>query len=270
MVKYLLKLKLKFKEKKMKIFKNLFITLLGLAALSMIVACPTNDNNMLVPSGGGGDTNTNTGGGNGGGGNAGDYSNGGFIFADGASVAGVPEITQEGEVGLATANGNTEAQIMLTEPTSDGADGSANYFKATEPSGDSAGAWGVFFWNLENPIDVASNNNLALTFYVRSAVAGANSIGIQITANEIDNDAISRDVFKTFTADGTWQKVTVMATEFTAATSDNIPAAGTTDGQNFDINNGIKTVAFVLNDILASSAGATSIDIDEIRFEVVQ
>ena len=200
------------------------------------------------------------------------------IYADGNSTSLFSFIDLEPSIPntsnfiwTATANGPTGITV-LTQPIIGGADGSDYYIRIGETIGNSAGIWGVFWWSFSSPLEVVSERNIPnLTFYIRSAVANVNNISLSISTGTNSRNAASTTVNKNFAADNTWQKVTISLLEFTPSTDDFVGTTngfsdGIPDGRDFNFNDGIKTVGFILSDLLTSSDNPIAIDIDEVVF----
>ena len=242
--------------------------------LGMIAACP-NNNTLVTDNGGGGTTtplvgmdceistdNSPT-------------KGTGVIYASSCSLQNVSQIAltnsvPDGTIGLATANGGNGIVLegAATDTNTGGANGSKTYFSIRETSANAAGSWATVWWTLADPFGVTNVANTALKFYIRTPVNGAT--GIEITVDTGTGINSSGTASKTFTANGNWQEITIMPSEFTANTADNVGGEGGTsdgipDGANFNIGNGFRVLIIVLNPALTLNE-AISVDLDEIQF----
>ncbi len=174
-------------------------------------------------------------------------SGAGRIFADDAASAsvGVVALSATDTVFKNSEGGADALNLNFTNDSGAGAGGSDEYLVVSESTADSAGVWGVIGWTFDGTFNVTGGS---VSMYVRSAEAAVTTIALKVEGPAATG---SPEVTKTFTADGTWQKVTWTATELAGAA--NLAA--------------LANIVIVFNPALGSTTGQLEIGIDEVQFE---
>ncbi|MCH9666068.1 MAG: hypothetical protein K0U41_09535, partial [Gammaproteobacteria bacterium] len=186
------------------------------------------------------------------------------IHADAAAVAGVLPITAN-----RFAYGDDDASSFKVIVEAGGDDGSLSYLDVTEQN---AGAVAGINWEfINNTYSLTAEDNTVVKFSVRVAAGGPTSFGVVLeTPGGTGDDTRSYQVRKlvTFSADGTWQQVTIPVSDFISIANRDPDAGSEFRGSNFDPTS-IRIVAFSLDEALAASSTAINIDVDEVQFAIV-
>lgn len=218
-------------------FKEIFTQILGLVIFLLIVGCISVDNGVMFPGTTQSAFSTNQ-----------TTSGAGRIYADAEVLTNVElvALAEMNAVFKDSQNGANAITINFTNDNGNGAGGSDEYLIVSESAANGAGEWGVVGWTFDSTFNMTETNT-AIAMYVRSADMAVNSIALKV---EGPVGTGSPEVTKTFTADGTWQKVTWTSSELIG--SANLSVLG--------------SIVVVFNPALRQTAGQLRLDIDEVQF----